>query len=81
MVCYILTLASIAVFAALLIQIIHIGQRNSQNCRFLRQPQIYFHHRKINKCFPKFVSFVHAHINPLDIEIFDVTLTCMICNL
>ena len=29
----------------------------------------------------KFVSFVHAHINPLDIEMFDVSLTCMVCNL
>ena len=35
--------------------------------RFFRQPQISFYLRKINKCFPKFVSFVHAHINPLDI--------------
>ena len=31
--------------------------------------------------FSKFVSFVHAHIKPLDIEMFDVSLTCMVCYL
>ena len=49
--------------------------------QIFRQPQISLHLRKINKCFPKLVSFVHAHINPLDIEMFDVSLTCMVCNL
>ena len=49
--------------------------------QIFRQPQISFHLRKINKCVPKFVSFVHAHINRLDIELFDVSLTCVVCYL
>ena len=29
----------------------------------------------------QFVSIVHVHNNPLDIEMFDVSLTCMVCKL
>ena len=31
--------------------------------------------------FPQINSFVHAHINPLGIEMFDASLTRMVCNL
>ena len=54
---------------------------NKTKLQIFRQPQISFHLRKINICFHNLVSFVHAHINPLDIEMFDVSLTCMVCNL
>ena len=48
---------------------------------FFQQTQISFYLRKINKYFPEFVSIVHAHISPLDIEMFDVSLTCMVGSL